>query len=272
MDDFLETMLKQDPAPAASGEASPSTPAPESTPASTPEPTPATTAEPAAAGEPAAGGKPASPEGYVPIAALLDDREKRQKAQAEADELKAQIKKLTEKRAPSPSYQDDPEAWARSLEQRTQEIKRDTKFEQSEMFAVDKYGSELVEAAKAWSEEKAKSEAAQYGYSPLVTMIHHQRHPLDWVVKEYQQAKWLAEVGNDRDAWVKKRYSELSASTDPNAPPANNAGGSPQPGTPQNTKPPFVPPKSLVNAPSAGGMTKGTPIGGGVAFDAVFPN
>jgi hypothetical protein len=266
MNDFLDGMLKEDPKPAASGEP----------PAATSETQPPPAAQPGASGEPAPAGdpaKPASPEpGYVPLAALLDDREKRQKAQAEADELKAQIKKLTEKRVPPPSYQDDPDAWARSLEQRTYEIKRDTKFEQSEMFAVDKYGSELVEAAKAWSEEKAKSEAAQYGYSPLVTMIHHQRHPLDWVVKEYQQAKWLAEVGNDRDAWVKKRYSELSASTDPNAPPANNAGGSPQPGTPPSAKPPFVPPKSLVNAPSAGGMTKGTPIGGGVAFDAVFPN
>lgn len=260
--DFLDTMLKEEPAPAQSGETQASQPA-----STAAEPVTPVTGDPA---PPTPDGSKPEP-GYVPLAALLDDREKRQKAQAENDALKAQLARLTQKPPPAPSYQDDPDAWARMLEQRTYEIKRDTKFEQSEMFAVQQHGSELVEAAKTWSEEKAKSEAAQYGYSPLVTMIHHQRHPLDWVVKEYQKDKWLSEVGNDRDAWAKKRFAELNATPDPNAPPAAQAGGPPQPGTPL-TKPAFTPPKSLVHAPSAGGMTKGMPVGPGAAFDAVFPN
>lgn len=210
------------------------------------------------------------PPGYVPLSALLDDREKRQKAQAEAEALKAQLAKLQAQQQPSPpSWQDDPEGWARTVEQRVAEKARDIKFEQSEMFASMAYGAELVEKAKAWSEDKARSEASAYGYSPFVTMLHHQRHPLEWVVNEYKQAQRLAEVGQDWDAWARKRAAELAAQTEPNAQ-APNGHAPPQPATPQ-ARPAFNPPKSLVDAPSAGGMRGGTPLGPEAAFAAMLP-
>ena len=268
MSDVLDDMLADTPKEAPKGAPEGEVPAvqPQTPPAGTPT-TPAAEAAPAT-DVTAPTGAPQPPPGYVPLSALLDDREKRQKAQAEADRLKAELARLQQQQPSPPSYQDDPEGWARSIEQRVAERARDIKFEQSEMFASMAYGAELVEKAKAWSEEKARSEASAYGYSPFVTMLHHQRHPLDWVVNEYQQAQRLAEVGTDWDAWARKRAAELAAQTEPNAQ-APNGHAPPQPATPQ-ARPAFNPPKSLVDAPSAGGMRGGTPVGPMEAFDAVF--
>jgi hypothetical protein len=267
MTDFLDGMLND---PKAAPQAAPEPAKPAETPATPPAPSPAPPKEPAPAPElpkaaDAPKGEPPKDQGPF-FSAMLDEREKRQRLEKE---LEAFRRDQQQRSSPRPQYQDDPDAWARHIEQRQSEAVRDIRFEVSEEFANEKHGDDKVKAAKTWSEERARSEAQAYGFSPFAAEFMRQRHPIDWLVKQHKQAQWLAQVGDDPEAYVRRKYAELTAVPAAVTAAPLNGGAPPQPGMPLSK--PFVPDKSLVDAPSAGGIRTGTPVGPGATFDAVFP-
>jgi hypothetical protein len=216
--------------------------------------------------EPPPAPKPEPPRadpGFVPISAMLDEREKRQKTEAKLRELEAQQRQPE----PVPSIQ-DPEQLAAYIEARAERAAWDAKANWSEHSARDKHGAELVDKALEWAFAKGEAEKHSFGFSPFALEQVRAVHPVDWVVKAYKQHQAFSEYGDDESkqkAFIEKRARELGLIPDP-AQAATPAAPQPAPNS-QPAKP--VPSRSLASAPSAGG-TQTIPTGPGVAFDSVF--
>jgi len=206
---------------------------------------------------------PRADPGFVPISAMLDERDKRQKTEARLRELEAQQRQPE----PVPSIQ-DPEQLAAYLEARAERAEWNAKANWSEHSARDKHGSETVDKALEWAFAKGEAEKRRFGFSPFAAEQVNAVHPVDWVVKAYQQHQAFSEYGDDeakQKAFIEKRARELGLIPDPAA---TVSVAPPQP-TPVPQPPRPVPSKSLASAPSAGG-NQTIPTGPGVAFDSAF--
>lgn len=159
----------------------------------------------------------------VPVRAVKDEREKRQAAQAEAEqlrremaELKGQITLLSQQRQPAPQHQqeqqpatlwDDPENYLKGqlspVQQQIEEM-REMMFENQ---AAQVHGVEKLQAAKAAAEG-----LDQVGKANLHRQLMSGGNPFDNLVKWYQQQQVMARIGNDPDAWLQaeleKRLSD----------------------------------------------------------------
>jgi hypothetical protein len=159
----------------------------------------------------------------VPVRAVKDEREKRQAAQAEAEqlrremaELKGQITLLSQQRQPAPPPQqeqqpvtlwDDPENYLKGqltpVQQQIEEM-REMMFENQ---AAQVHGAEKLQAAKAAAEALDQS-----GKANLHRQLMAGGNPFDNLVKWHQQQETMKRVGNDPDAWLQaeleKRLSD----------------------------------------------------------------
>lgn len=235
-------------------EAQPAQPAPAPVAQQQPAPTPAPVPQP----------EPAKAEpGHVPISALLDEREKRQKLEKRLADFEQQ----TRQPESAPSFQ-TPEDIASYVQQQARAAEWNATVRFSEHSARKDHGDEAVDAAIKWSLERADREKAQLGFSPFAVEQMRQQHPLDWVVRQHKRDTFAAEIGDDPAAYRAKVRAELEAeiAASTQAPqPAPAAAAPPQPAAP---KPP-PPVRSIAGATSAGGM-QSVPTGPGKAFDAAF--
>jgi hypothetical protein len=259
-----------------------SAPQTEATPAATPE---ATAEQPrdetgrfAPKAEPQAAGAPAAPEIIAPVQpsaqakplidpeqfkGYLEERDKRQAAEARAAKAEADAKALRERveqqqAQPIPNYNEDPEGHVAALRQNFERRLLSERFDNSETLARQTHGDDVVQKAMDWGMEK--SNASQ----PFATDYVRQRHPIDWIVKAYKRDQLLSQIGDkDPVEWAKELLAAQSAHPNPQASPASPQSSAPPSATP-------LPSPSLVSARSAGGLQTG-PIGPGVAFDALFP-
>lgn len=159
----------------------------------------------------------------VPVHAVKSEREKRQAAQAEAEqlrremaELKGQITLLSQQRQPAPQPQqeqqpatlwDDPENYLKGqlspVQQQIEEM-REMMFENQ---AAQVHGVEKLQAAKAAAEG-----LDQVGKANLHRQLMSGGNPFDNLVKWHQQQQVMARIGNDPDAWLQaeleKRLSD----------------------------------------------------------------
>lgn len=159
----------------------------------------------------------------VPVRAVKDEREKRQAAQAEAEqlrremaELKGQITLLSQQRQPAPTPQqeqqpvslwDDPENYLKGqltpVQQQIEEM-REMMFENQ---AAQVHGAEKLQAAKAAAEA-----LDQTGKANLHRQLMSGGNPFDNLVKWHQQQQVMARIGDDPDAWLQaeleKRLSD----------------------------------------------------------------
>lgn len=171
----------------------------------------------------------------------LDEREKRQSIEKELRELRERFEQQNAR--PIPDFNSDPEGFATRLRDENQKVALNTRFETSELVAQKDYGDETVKAAMDWG--MAQANASQAFASEYV----QQRHPVDWIVKRFKRDQILAQIGDDPDAFVRKRFAELSASpATPQTPQAS------QP-VPQSTPSAPLPTPSLAAAVSAGGAS-----------------
>ena len=88
------------------------------------------------------------------LSAVLDEREKRQKAVKEAEELRERLAKYEESKEADVSIFEDEQGFLAKQEQKTQEALRNTALNMSEAFAEEVFGSEKVAAAKQWMQEE----------------------------------------------------------------------------------------------------------------------
>lgn len=193
----------------------------------------------------------------VPLATFLDMRDKQKDAERRAADYERQLSEARASQQPQqiPDAFDDPQGFARYQQQHVAEAVTAQKFEMSDLIARQSHGDETVETATAWAMEKAKANpvfAAEY---------MKERHPIDWIVRQHKRDSLMQQVGEDPDEFVRRRAVELGLTASP--PPAVVA---PQP----TVTAPKAPPRSLVNAPSHGGVSE-VPVGRLAGMDTVFP-
>lgn len=228
-----------------------------------PDPAPVTPQEPAPQVPAATPGVelPKAEPGHVPIAALLDERDKRQALERRL----ADLENKTRQPETPPTFQ-TPEEIAAYVQREAANAAWSAKIDFSESTAREKHGDDAVQAAMDWSLAKCDAEKAQLGFSPFAVEQMRQRNPVDWVVRQHKREEVVSQLGDDPDAWVRQRAAELGlTSAQPQAQPIPAA--SPQPTAPISAQ--AAPPRSLASAPTAGGA-QSVPTHAVAAVDAVF--
>lgn len=249
LDNFLGEMLPE----GAAATSEHNTPAPQPEAPKAPEPTPAPTDQ----------GQPRQPDGkFAPVApteaapvvpavddpekapvsrsdfkGYLDERDKRQKLEAEAKTLREQIAAFQNRQPQHIPSASDPEAFAQYVEQ----TKTNTVFDVSETMAREKHGDEPVAQAMDWALQKAQQSPA------FAAEYLRQKHPIDWAVKQQKADKLVSEIGNDPEAYKARIIAEHLASIAANPTQAAQPlqAATPNPSVPR-------PPRSLASQPNAG--------------------
>jgi len=138
---------------------------------------------------PAAEGEPPAPEDVknVPINALLDEREKRQKAEERIKELEA--KEKGEDKAERPDLLEDPEGFAKSIEDKVERAVQVRHFNASEHRARKEHGDDAVDEAMETFLTMVKAD-------PLLGQ-KAQTHPepFDFVIETVTNHKQVEEAG-----------------------------------------------------------------------------
>lgn len=202
----------------------------------TPDPEPALEAltEPATPTEPPVVPQaPKQPDpGFVPVTAMLDERDKRKALEAELAQYRAQHQPQE-----TPDVYDDPEGFARHQEQRVQQALYQTNLQWSERIATIQHGQEAVTAAKEWGIARCDSDPffnAKVAASP---------DPVGYVVQEFKRDQIATSVDPAQYQQFLAWQSAQQQLSQQQAAPAVNSHS-----------PPSIPPRSLASAPSAGGV------------------
>lgn len=206
-----------------------------------PEPVAEQQPEPApveAKGEPEAAPPAAVEEAkHIPITALLDERDKRKAAMAEADQLRRKLAEYEAKTAPKPDFYADPEAALTATQQAAQQAAiaaaLNTKLETSRFLAEKEFGAEVVKEAYAFFDQNPH----------LSRDLIASPSPFHEAVKTYQRHKMMQEIGDDPasyrariEAETRERLlAEMQAQPKPTAPPPSMASA---PGTSGAQQPP----------------------------------
>lgn len=200
------------------------------------------------------------PPGHVPLEALLDTREKAQRAQREAEEYKRKYEEATRKPTTPIDPIADPDGFNRTWEEQRAKDRQDMQFETSWFAAQAQHGEAAVQEAEKWLEQELQSNPGFF------QTIARQRHPYDFVVKQHKRSLSVAKLGEDDFETAARKWAEANGyQTQQQQQPAATEAATP---IPQQRTP--LPRPSLANAPSAGGAAPKIPVGDGVAFGAVF--
>ena len=184
---------------------------------------------------------------HIPISALLDEREKRQQAAREAEELRKKLAAYEAERAqPKPDFYADPEGFLAQQRQAVQQMVWNERLNTSEALAKRDHGEELVTAA-------AEAFKAAAGASPaLAAEFSSQSDPYGFVVNWHKRQTVLSQIGNDPDAYRARIEQEIRERLLAEMQPAAPA--------------PKAPPPSMAAVPATGN-SKAPPVSG---FDALF--
>ncbi|CAB5222432.1 hypothetical protein UFOVP368_7 [uncultured Caudovirales phage] len=187
--------------------------------------------------------EPAKPEpGHVPLSAMLDERERRQKLEAELARYQAQ------QAPPEPLDVYDPEQLAGYTSQQV----LNTKLDISEEMTRDKFGDELVDKAREWALQRFSQDPSYQA------QVLRQRNPWKHVVEQFQRDQIASQVSlsdfEQFQAWK-----------------AANATLAQQTAAPVAAQTPLVqPPPSLASAPSAGSSVQPKPDPAAETLNAMF--
>ncbi len=195
--------------------------------------------------------EPAVEPGHVPIAAMLDEREKRLAAERRLAEVEAERKAAQAQARAAQAPAEERQALQMFA------LRRDLSRE----LLASKHGEEEARALEAWGFEKCEADP-QFNQQVLAA-----RNPYEFIRQARARERLLAEVSpddlEDYRAWKTGRAAGDSPgpvpSTAPRSPSPASGGGSSGGGS--------SPPRSLVTAPNAGGGGRTEiPVGPGAAF------
>lgn len=186
--------------------------------------------------------EPAKEPNHVPLVALLDEREKRQAAQRERDELKRQLeasqKPIPQQRIPDPY--EDPNGYQQYVQGQIEERAFNVRAEMSGRFAEKEHGKETVEAAIRWAQDQAVKDPS------LGQRVQASNDPVGFVVEQYKREQFWTKYGSDPAALEQARATHQTAAPQMAAPAASK---------------PNAPPRSLAATPGAGGGHQSIPDG-----------
>jgi len=192
----------------------------------------------------------------VPLATFLDQRDELKELKRYRAEMEA--KAATPRNAPD-LYDMKPEEVAAYVEEVATAKALNTKFEMSEVLAKQAHGDETVDAAGLWALEKAKTDPT------FRDRYMRNAHPIDFIVRQYKRDGLVSQLPEDISSIDELVEREIARR-------AGTAPGAVAVTAPvqQQASRPAAPPKSLVNAPSRGGVSD-VPVGKLAGLDAVFP-
>lgn len=237
------------------GQAAPAAPAAPA--AATPAPHTATITTPTPAADPLVSDGQG---GMVPLSALLDERDKRQKAEARAEQLAR-----SQTPAPAPPPRPDPEAdpaGAAAYDAAHASAQfYNYRLQTSRKFAERQYGADVIKAAHEWANERC--EPTSPNFDPYLNQqVAASDDPYELIMQAYNRDRVLQTVKPDQLA----QFQQWLA--------AQENGGAPAPAAqPAPPVSPAAPPRSIVTTPSAGGpgnKVEQVDVGPGAAFKAAF--
>ncbi len=170
-------------------------------------------------------------EGFVPIGAVLDERDKRKALEAELAQLRAKPAPIQ-----MPDPYEDPEGYAAAQQAQVGGALYQINLRYSERLANVEHGAETVTAAKEWG--FAKCETDPYFNAKVAAS----EDPIGFVVAEYRRDEIASKVNpsdfQEYQAWKAAQATIAQQGAQP--PPPNS--------------PPAIPSPSLASAPSAGSI------------------
>ena len=176
-----------------------------------------------AAAPPAVATEQAPPSGYAPLAAVQDERRKRQEAEARLKQYEQQLAQRREQ-APPPDWYAEPEKAAQAMQQQVQFQITQTKVALSQDWAREQYQD--YDAM-----EQVFTEAAQQ-QPHLWQQLYQHPNPAKFA---YQQAKKLhamKEIGDDPEAYRQRIIADYQASQGQSQPPPQQPRATPRPQLP----------------------------------------
>lgn len=207
------------------------------------------------AGQPQHGGP-----GYVPIDAMLTERERRQTVERELQQLRAQHTRPQE----VPDPYDDPAGYQSHVNQQVNAGLQAQKANMSYALAVRDYGKDDVEAARAWALEKAQKDPV-FGQQ-VETAFQSEMLPVDWVVQQHKRDALLTDIGDPSrlDDWFEREATKRGFAKQSAPAPVAQAA------IPQQASPPVKVPRSLASQGSAPSDLRHTATGALSGVDALF--
>lgn len=205
------------------------------------------------------------PAGFVPVQAVTAARAKNRELEAELNQLRQQY---------DPAFQ-VPEAGTPEYQRYQQEVVQreiiNTNLNASERFARKAHGEALVDSTKEWFESLAASNPQR------AAQILTSEDPYEEAISEYNKSKEQETELEGYRAWVAAGKPTTPPPVPPKKPIKPSEFAARQASEAAKTPPPrtkAAPPKTLLDAPSAGGAKgiKTGPVGVGVAFRDTFGN
>lgn len=137
-----------------------------------PEPAPVEAAPPAAV---------AKDDGRVPLTVVLDERDKRQRAEAEAARFRQQVEAFQRQQQPQtpPDPIEDANGFGQFVLSQVQQATMANRLQMSRFFAEEKFGAETVAAAMQWFDAQPRAVSEQFLSSPSpfhAAVAHYQSH------------------------------------------------------------------------------------------------
>lgn len=181
------------------------------------------------------------------VAAVMAERERRQKAERDAEELRHRVATFEREKAEAKAQRidpiTDPDGYDAAMEQRIAQVEARAVQRASAMWSLSHHGKETTEAAEAAINAAIKTSPA------LAEELFRHPNPYDFAVQWHKKQQLLTTIGDDPDAFVRRRAVELGLIAPAGAMPAAAAH---VPST--STQPP---PRSLASAPAAGAGGRG---------------
>lgn len=172
---------------------------------------------------PAVATEQAPPSGYAPLAAVQDERRKRQEAEARLKQYEQQLAQRHEQ-APPPDWYAEPDRAAQIMQQQVQYTIVHNKVALSQDLAREQY-------ADYDAMEQVFTEAAQQ-QPHLWQQLYQHPNPAKFA---YQQAKKLhamREIGDDPEAYRQRIIADYQASQGQGQPPPQQPRATPRPQLP----------------------------------------
>jgi hypothetical protein len=196
--------------------------------------------------------------GFVPLSAVLDEREKRKALEARI----AQFEQERQTQQPSIDPFDDPEGFARQQTGQVQEQMTAMRFQFSDQFAREKHGPDSVDAAIAWAGERARADQV------FAASYMQQQDPIGWIVQQHKRDGMLSQIGDRSiDDFVKDYIAKNPALVGQIASVADPAPAVVQP---KQAATPVKVPRSLATQGSGPSDVREVATGPLAGVDAVF--
>ena len=197
--------------------------------------------------QPPATETPAQQPGFIPLSAMLDEREKRQAAERQRADLERQLQELR-KPQNSPTVTSDPQGWAAQQEAKFQETELKLKLGMSERWASKQYG-DILPAAREWGMQ-------QHNQDPyFIAKFTGAADPFQWLVEQYQRDQTLGKLGGKSFEDAAQEWAASQGYVKPDgAQTQQQPGGAQVPAQPAAPLRPAAPPRSIAGAPPAGAV------------------